>query len=158
VRGLPSPSRIGDLTVRAQNWESVFRRFDEDHSNTIDGDELKPALQQLGYELSPALQDLLRRKYGTGPSFEHTMSSAHFSRLFNLDVNWDSGEPAAGGAPAVAPRAGRSSSSGITFDRFMRACVVVKQLRESFDALDRDPYGRVNVDYATFLKMVFKLP
>jgi hypothetical protein len=116
-------------------------------------------LQQLGYELSPALQDLLQRKYGTGLSFEHPMSSLHGSHsLVHLDVNWNFGESAAGGGPAAAPRAGRSSSSGITFDRFMRACVVVKQVKESFDALDRDPYGRVNVDYDTFLKLVFKLP
>ena len=40
----------------------------------------------------------------------------------------------------------------------MRACVVVKQLKESFEALDRDAYGRVKIDEDTFLKMVFKLP
>jgi hypothetical protein len=82
------------------------------------------------------------------------MSSAHCSRLLNLDVNWTSGEAAAGGGLA----AGRSASSGISFDRFMRACVVVKQLKESFEALDRDPYGRVKIDYDTFLNLVFKLP
>ncbi|KAI0272061.1 hypothetical protein BGY98DRAFT_1099985 [Russula aff. rugulosa BPL654] len=145
----PSPSRIGDLTVRAQSWERVFQRFDTNNSNTIDGDELQQALKELGYELSPPLQDLLKRKY---------------------DVNWDYEEAAAGAGPAAAPPAGPAvapptgaaagtiPSSGITFDRFMRACVVVKQLKESFEALDRDSYGRVKIDYDTFLRMVFKLP
>jgi peflin len=174
----PSPSRIGNLTVRAQSWERVFQRFDTNNSNTIDGDELQQALKELGYELSPPLQDLLKRKYGAGLSFEHPMSSAHCSRLFNLDVNWDYEEAAAEAGPAVAlpagpavtPPAGPATapptgaaagtipSSGITFDRFMRACVVVKQLKESFEALDRDSYGRVKIDYDTFLRMVFKLP
>ena len=40
----------------------------------------------------------------------------------------------------------------------MRACVVVKQLKESFDELERDAYGHVKIDYDTFLRMVFKLP
>jgi len=120
-----------------ENWEGVFRHFDKNKNNTIDGDELQQALERLGYNLSPPLQDLLKRKY---------------------DVNWASEEAAAGGASAAAPPAGRSASSGITFDRFIRACVVVKQLKESFEALDRDPYGRVKIDYDTFLKMVFKLP
>lgn len=82
VQGLlPSRSRIGSLTVRAQAWEGIFRRFDKNHNNTIDGDELHDALKHLGYELSPQHQDLLKRKYGTVLSFEHPISSAHCSRL-----------------------------------------------------------------------------
>jgi hypothetical protein len=150
---LPSRSRIGVLTVRAQQWEDVFRRFDKNKNNTIDSDELEQALERLGYKLSPPLQDLLKRKYGARLSFEHPMSSAHYSHLRNLDVTWTYGEAAAGGAPPAG-----SASSGITFDRFMRACVVVKQLKESFEALYRDPYGRVKIDEDTFLRMVFKLP
>jgi Ca2+-binding EF-hand superfamily protein len=155
VRGLPSRSRLCVLTLRAQSWEGVFRHFDKNNNKTIDDDELEQALEQFGYKLSPQLQDLLKRKYGAGLSFEHTMSSAHYSRLLHLDVPWASGEAAAGGGPAAAPP---GVSSGISFDRFIRACVVVKQLKESFEALDRDPYGRVKIDYDTFLRMVFKLP
>lgn len=140
--------------MRAQQWEEVFRRVDKNKNKTIDGDELERALEQLGYKLSPPLQNLLKRKYGARLSSEHPMSYVHYSRFLNLDVTWASGEAAAGGAP----HAGHSAPSGITFDRFMRACVVVKQLKESFDALDRDPYGRVKIDYDTFLRMVFKLP
>jgi len=94
-------------------------------------------LSKFGYKLSPPLQDLLKRKY---------------------DVNWASGHAAAGGGSAAAPPAGSSVPSGISFDRFMRACVVVKQLKESFESLERDPYGKVKIDYEMFLKMVFKLP
>ena len=158
VRGLPSRSRIGVLTVISQALEGLFRHFDKNKNNAIDGDELQQALQQFGYNLSPPLQDLLKRKYGAGLSFENPMSFAHCSRLLNLDVTWASGEAAAGGGPAVALPAGHSAPSGISFDRFVRACVVVKQLKESFEALDTDPYGRVKIDYDTFLRMVFKLP
>ena len=77
---------------------------------------------------------------------------------FNLDVNWGPGDAEQGGGPADARRAGRSSMVGITFDRFIRACVVVRQLKESFDSLDRDTFGKVKVDYDMFLKLVFKLP
>ena len=52
--------------MRAQAWESAFRRFDKNHNNSIDEDELQQALEQYGYKLSPQLQDLLKRKYGAG--------------------------------------------------------------------------------------------
>jgi Ca2+-binding EF-hand superfamily protein len=136
----------------------VFRRFDKNKNNAIDGDELQQALEQLGYELSSQLQGLLRRKYGAGLSFEHPMSSAHCSRLLNLDVNWVSAQAAAEGGPAAALPADHGNWSGITFDRFVRACIVVKQLKESFEALDRDPYGKAKIDYDTFVNLVFKLP
>ncbi|KAI0285753.1 hypothetical protein BGY98DRAFT_909596 [Russula aff. rugulosa BPL654] len=50
---------------------------------------------------------------------------------------------------AAAPLAG-DSEPGITFDRFMRACVVVKQLKELYDALDKDSENRVKINYETF--------
>ncbi|KAI0265745.1 hypothetical protein BGY98DRAFT_1069957 [Russula aff. rugulosa BPL654] len=61
------------------------------------------------------------------------------------------------GDPAAASPAG-GSEPGITFDRFMRACVVVKQLKELFDVLEKDSEDRVKINYETFLEMVFKLP
>jgi peflin len=150
VRGLPSPSRIDDLTVRAQSWQGVFDYFDKNKNNTIDGDELEQALKQYGYDLSTDLQELLKRKYGAGLSFQHPISSAHRSRLLNLDIPWPPTKTAPGGDPAAAPLAG-DSEPGITFDRFMRACVVVKQLKELYDALDKDSENRVKINYETFL-------
>jgi hypothetical protein len=78
--------------------------------------------------------------------------------LAQLDVPWPSEEEAEGGDPAAASSAGHNAPPGITFDRFLRACVVVKQLKESFEALDRDPLGRVKINNEQFLEMVFKLP
>ena len=68
ARGLLSPSRIGVLTVRAQNWQAVFHHFDQNKNGVIDGDEMKVALERFGYHLSSQLVWLLRRKYGAGLS------------------------------------------------------------------------------------------
>ena len=43
------------------------------------------------------------------------------------------GVPGFGAHPPVAAQA-----SGITFDRFVRACVVIKQLTEAFQKIDTD--------------------
>lgn len=51
-----------------KDWQNVFRHFDRDRSGSIDGAELHQALQQFGFNLSPALLHLLERKYGTLPS------------------------------------------------------------------------------------------
>lgn len=42
----------------------MFRHFDRDRSGTIDKDELRDALGQFGYNLSPPLLDLVQKKYG----------------------------------------------------------------------------------------------
>ncbi|KAH9168008.1 hypothetical protein EDB89DRAFT_1994539 [Lactarius sanguifluus] len=46
----------------------------------------------------------------------------------------------------------------ITFDRFMRACVFVKQFTESFRRLDGDNDGWVQLNYEQFLTVYFSLP
>jgi Ca2+-binding EF-hand superfamily protein len=153
--GSAVPQSHRRLTVRAQSWEEAFRHYDKNKNNAIDGDELEEALERFGYSLTPQLQGLLKRKYGAGLSFEHPISSARCSRLLNLDVPWPSKEGEAGEDPAAD---GHNAPPGITFDRFMRACVVVKQLKELFDAFDKDPNGQVKINYETFLEMVFKLP
>jgi len=55
--------------------------------------------------------------------------------------------PGPGGAPP-----------GITFDRFVRACVVVKQLSEAFQQLDRQGTGWIQINYDTFMQTVLSLP
>jgi len=47
---------------------------------------------------------------------------------------------------------------GITFDRFVRACVVVKTLTESFQRLDTDRDGWVQINYDTFMHTVLTAP
>ncbi|KAJ7358188.1 hypothetical protein DFH08DRAFT_848019, partial [Mycena albidolilacea] len=47
---------------------------------------------------------------------------------------------------------------GISFDRFVRACVVVKQLSESFGRLDTDRDGWIQINYDQFMETVLALP
>ncbi len=53
--------------------------------------------------------------------------------------------------PGAAP-------AGITFDRFVRACVVIKQVTESFQRLDTDRDGWVQINYEQFMQTVLSLP
>ncbi|KAI0034894.1 EF-hand [Vararia minispora EC-137] len=114
-----------------KDWQGVFRHFDRDRSGSIDGGELADALRQFGYNLSPQLLMLLERKYGLKGS-----------------------GPASG--PSSFPGAG--GSNGITFDRFVRACVVVKQITEAFARLDSDRDGWVQINYEQFMRTVLELP
>lgn len=111
-----------------KDWQGVFLHFDRDRSGTIDGQELQAALNQFGYRLSPQLLNLVQRKYGSAPV-----------------------PAAARGYPAAA-------QSGITFDRFVRACVAVKQLTESFSSLDGDHDGWIQLSYEKFMETVLLLP
>lgn len=112
-----------------KDWQGVFRHFDRDRSGSIDGTELQNALGQFGYRLSPQLLELLQRKYDVKASAPTTHSTY----------------------PGAHP-------PGITFDRFVRACVVVKQITESFSALDTDRDGWIQINYDQFLQTVLSLP
>jgi peflin len=65
-----------------------------------------------------------------------------------------------GSGSVAAPARGYPAAAlpGITFDRFVRACVVVKQLTESFSALDTDRDGWIQLNYEKFLETVLTLP
>jgi peflin len=54
------------------------------------------------------------------------------------------------GAPPPPP--------GISFDRFVRACVVIKQLSEAFQRLDNDRDGWIQINYEQFMHTVLSLP
>ncbi|KAG5635233.1 hypothetical protein H0H81_011965 [Sphagnurus paluster] len=107
-----------------EDWQNVFKHFDRDRSGSIDGPELRDALAQFGYNLSPPLLDLVQKKYY--PASTTT---------------------ALGGPPP-----------GISFDRFVRACVVVKQLSEAFGKLDTDRDGWIQINYDQFMHTVLSLP
>jgi hypothetical protein len=47
---------------------------------------------------------------------------------------------------------------GISFDRFVRACVVVKQLSEAFGKIDTDRDGWIQINYDQFMHTVLSLP
>lgn len=105
-----------------KDWQGVFRHFDRDRSGSIDGGELREALSQFGFQLSPQILDLVQRKYATTPGGR--------------------GQPV----------------SGISFDRFVRACVAIKQLSEAFQRLDSDRDGWIQINYDQFMQTVLTLP
>jgi len=116
-----------------KDWQNVFRHFDADRSGSIDGQELANALKQFGYNLSPALLTLVEKKY-------------------------DIKAGASAAVPAPARPAYGQPPPGITFDRFVGACVVVKQVTEAFQKLDTDRDGWVQINYDTFMQTVLHLP
>ncbi|KAJ7871410.1 hypothetical protein B0H14DRAFT_2723970 [Mycena olivaceomarginata] len=59
---------------------------------------------------------------------------------------------------ASAPTTGYGPPPGITFDRFVRACVVVKTLTESFQRADTDRDGWVQLSYEQFMSMTLAAP
>ncbi|TCD67765.1 hypothetical protein EIP91_011951 [Steccherinum ochraceum] len=111
-----------------KEWQGVYKHFDRDRSGSIDGKELKEALAQFGYKLSPQLLTLVEKKY---------------------DVEKASAPP----APGVA-----APPPGITFDRFVRACVVVRTLTEAFQKLDSDRDGWIQISYDQFMQTVLSAP
>ncbi|KAI0669499.1 hypothetical protein C8Q78DRAFT_1040244 [Trametes maxima] len=85
---------------------------------------------------SNELQDALRQfGYNLSPQLLHL-----------VERKYGSG-PGVGAAP-----------QGITFDRFVRACVVIKQVSESFQRLDTDRDGWVQINYEQFMHTVLSLP
>ena len=64
-----------------------------------------------------------------------------------LTPDLKAGAPVHGGPPP-----------GITFDRFVRCCVVIKTLTESFQRLDTDRDGWIQINYDTFMQTVLSAP
>jgi len=118
-------NEFAGLWKYVKDWQNVFRHFDRDRSGSIDEHELRDALTQFGYNLSPQLLTLVQKKY---------------------DVK--AGQTAAYGA----------AQPGISFDRFVRACVAIKQLTEAFGRLDTDRDGWIQINYETFMHTVLTLP
>ena len=54
---------------------------------------------------------------------------------------------------APPPKPGHAPSKGITFDRFLMACVTVKHYTESFRRADTRNEGRLTLDYNTFVSV-----
>ncbi|KAH9957701.1 programmed cell death protein 6 [Russula dissimulans] len=105
-----------------EDWQAVFRYFDQDCSGTIDSSELQRALIQFNMKLSDDLLSLVVAKF------------------------------------ASAPSGSQMGKQTITFDRFMRACVFVKQFTEMFSELDTDKDGYVRLNYEQVLRFFLSLP
>ena len=112
----PRPEFAG-LWKYIQDWQNVFRHFDRDRSGSIEGAELSEALRSFGYNLSPMLLSLLEQKYGTSQASAPSRGRSSSPDSFKV---------ASGPSDRYGP------PPGITFDRFVRACVVVKTLTEAF--------------------------
>ncbi|KAF5324532.1 hypothetical protein D9611_004548 [Ephemerocybe angulata] len=59
---------------------------------------------------------------------------------------------------ASEPVSGYGPPPGITFDRFVRACVAVKTLTEAFQRVDTDRDGWVQINYEQFMSIVLSAP
>jgi hypothetical protein len=110
-----SPAEFAGLYKYVSDWRNVFFHFDRDRSGSIEGRELAEALRNFGYNLSPPLLALVEQKYGKITKFMLVTG------LPNIPFQVGSGPVSRYGPPP-----------GITFDRFVRACVVVKTLTEAF--------------------------
>jgi len=58
----------------------------------------------------------------------------------------------------AAPPSDFGEPGDITFDRFVRACVVIKTLTESFQRMDTDRDGWIQINYEQFMKIVLSAP
>ncbi|KAH9935153.1 uncharacterized protein BXZ73DRAFT_89520 [Epithele typhae] len=63
-----------------------------------------------------------------------------------------------GSGPRSGAHGAPPQAQGITFDRFVRACVAIKQISESFQRLDTDRDGWVQINYDQFMQTVLSLP
>ncbi|GAA5850689.1 hypothetical protein JCM5353_004641 [Sporobolomyces roseus] len=116
-----------------KEWQGVFRQFDRDRSGTIEPQELSNALSTFGYNLSTQLIQMLQSKYNPPTQVQ---------------------KPTSGYSGMRAP----ARPQGITFDRFVRCCVTIRQLSESFKEVDQDRDGWVNISYETFMTLVLAAP
>jgi len=132
--GTISFNEFAGLWKYVKDWQQVFRHFDADGSGSIDKKELSNALKTFGFQLSSPLLTLLEKKYD--------LLTSHAAGLASLPTG----------------EARYELSPGITFDRFVRACVVVKQLTESFQRLDADRDGWVSLNYEMFMQMYLEAP
>jgi len=59
---------------------------------------------------------------------------------------------------ASGPATAYVQQAGITFDRFVRACVVVKTLTESFQRMDTQRSGWIQINYEQFMRACLSAP
>jgi hypothetical protein len=94
--------------------------------------------------------ELVQKKYGEIVCFPEIGSNEREMLIVRLPVVVDikaSATPVPGAAPP-----------GISFDRFVRACVVIKQLTEAFQKIDTDKDGWIQISYEQFMQTVLSLP
>jgi len=126
--------------------------FDTDRSGTIDFKEFSGLWKYIS-----DWQNVFRHfdRDGSGSIEGNELSQALQSFGYNLSPNLLT---LIERKYASAPTVGFGPPPGITFDRFVRACVVVKTLTESFQRSDTDRDGWIQINYEQFMSMVLAAP
>ncbi|OAX40041.1 EF-hand [Rhizopogon vinicolor AM-OR11-026] len=159
--GALSVTELQDALVNG-NWtrfdldtvKMLMNIFDTDRSGTINFNEFAGLWKYIaewqrvfkhfdrdrsgsieGHELAEALRSF---GYNLSPPLLHT-----------LEIRF-AGAPTTSGVYGPPP--------GITFDRFVRACVTVKTLTETFQRADQDNDGWIQLNYEDFLKIAMNAP
>ncbi|EPQ58394.1 EF-hand [Gloeophyllum trabeum ATCC 11539] len=130
----------------------LMNMFDSDRSGTIGFNEFAGLWKYIA-----DWQNVFRHfdRDGSGTIEGHELSEALRSFGYNLSprlLQLVETKYAAG------PTSGYAPPPGISFDRFVRACVVVKSLTEAFQQLDTDRDGWVQVSYQQFMEMFLRAP
>ncbi|GAA6059344.1 hypothetical protein JCM10212_003242 [Sporobolomyces blumeae] len=144
-----------------KEWQNVFRTFDRDHSGTIESAELANALSTFGYNLSPQLINLLQRKYNPSSAVKPSMGGPGGFNASRSAPGITFGAVLPDHPLSDYPTAANDSLAMVlshSQDRFVRCCVTVRQLSESFKGVDSDRDGWVNISYETFMTMVLSAP
>jgi hypothetical protein len=108
----------------------------------------KTYLPHRSFNLSPQLLRQVELKYGSSilisppPPPQNLLERA----LILIDIK------------ASAPVGRSTGQPGITFDRFVRACVAIKQMTEAFQRFDTQRTGWVQMNYDQFMETVLRLP
>ncbi|KAL1725560.1 hypothetical protein EV714DRAFT_239948 [Schizophyllum commune] len=129
--------------------------FDTDHSGTIGFNEFA-GLWKYIKDWQNVFRHFDRDRSGSIDGAELNQALAQFGYRLSpqlLDLLQRKYVPEAATAAAA-----HGPPPGISFDRFVRACVVIKQLTESFSRLDSDRDGWIQINYDQFMETVLSLP
>ncbi|TDL27289.1 EF-hand [Rickenella mellea] len=126
--------------------------FDTDRSGTIGFAEFAGLWKYIS-----DWQEAFRRfdRDGSGSIDQRELAQALHSYGYNLSPSLIGLIEAKYASP---PSDGYGPPPGITFDRFVRACVVVKTLTKLFQDADTDRDGWIQINYEQFMSMVLTTP
>ncbi|KAI0705829.1 hypothetical protein BC835DRAFT_345564 [Cytidiella melzeri] len=146
--------------LRNEDWQPfdldtvkmLMNYFDRDHSGTITYDEFAGLFKYI-LEWQQVFKHFDRDNSHTIDKRELQAALSQFGynlspQLYTIIVN----------KYASLPTTEHGPSPGITFDRFVRACVSIKWLSEAFQRRDTDRDGWIQVNYEEFMKIFFEAP
>jgi peflin len=160
THGWSCSTEFAGLWKYLSEWQNVFRLFDRDRSGTIEGHELAEALRSFGYTLSPQLLTLVGQKYCLYPSPICILTCSSQLGAYIIII-----------ASQLATTIGYGPPPGISFDRFVRACVAIKTLTDAFqrwvgwweyrdaefidklNRFDTDRDGWIQINYEEFMSV-----